>query len=365
MQPQNLLRTSLNLFFTLFLTSFVFSQEDSTQHPMKVVGGNIADPNAYPWVAQLLSDNDVVICGGSLIAPGWALTAGHCALNVGFLPAKVRLNPYSASNPQSSTETINISQIFVYPGFSLSGPNYHIDLCLLKLSNDAQTHAPVVIHTLEADTNLIGAGDWCKVLGWGSTDANGSQSDLMKEGEMEVISTQFCSTAYAGSFQYNIDSTICAGYLSGQTAVGAGAGDSGGPLFVLKNGTPLQVGVVSGGGGIITTDQLPGIYTKIFAAKNWIANTMNQSASLDELISEHVQLYFDGNQMVIESKMQVNETLQLSLFDAQGKEVQKENIRLDLGKNTYELNDPIPNGIYFVQLLGANQMWKQKLALFR
>lgn len=353
---------SLVSFFTLLYFSPFAQSVNQAENPEKIVGGQVADPNAYPWVVQLYLDNTFPICGASLVAPNWVITAGHCVQMTA--PNKVRLNPHSSTNPQASTEIIDIEQIFVFPGFDIGSTTYHPDVSLIKLTTPAQSHPAIPIMNQATDLNLIDAGDWCKVLGWGSTDQSGTQSDLMKESAMEIISPNFCQTAYPGTSMYEQDSTICAGYLSGQTAVGAGSGDSGGPLFVLKNGEPLLIGVVSGGGSIITTDELPGIYTKLYMVRDWIQATMNQSANVNELVQEHVQIYFNGHEIVLNSKMQLLEDVSFELYDIQGNRIQSEKTQLEVGEKHFGINQTLVNGIYFVTLQGSNFQSTQKISVF-
>jgi secreted trypsin-like serine protease len=47
----------------------------------RIVGGEEAIPNEFPWQAYLkveVSDDRFYLCGGSLIADQWILTAAHC-----------------------------------------------------------------------------------------------------------------------------------------------------------------------------------------------------------------------------------------------------------------------------------------------
>jgi secreted trypsin-like serine protease len=57
--------------------------ENIYEESMRVVGGNPADNNAWPWqiafFKRRVSDGVFTFfCGGSIIAPRWVLTAGHC-----------------------------------------------------------------------------------------------------------------------------------------------------------------------------------------------------------------------------------------------------------------------------------------------
>ena len=351
----------------LFNSSFLFSQvETPLEEPANVVGGVIADPSAYPWVAQLTTDGGSPVCGGSLIAPNWVLTAGHCALGP-TLPTKVRLNPHKTLSPQASTEIIDIEQMYVFPGYTINNNEYVPDICLLKLSSYAQSHDAIPFMSDASDLGLIEAGDWCKVLGWGSTNLMGAQSNTMKEGEMEIIGSAFCSTAYSGigATNYDQDSTICAGYLTGQNEVGAGAGDSGGPLFVLKNGDPLLVGVVSGGFLPITTADYPGIYTKVYTVRDWIQNTINLTATMNEVMTGHVQIYCTGNEIIIDSKMQSSDEMKMAIYDAQGKMVHAATFQLELGVMQLALDQTLVNGIYYVTVSSTDVHLNQKIGVFR
>jgi secreted trypsin-like serine protease len=43
----------------------------------QIIGGSNAALTQFPWQIYLIASN-AWLCGGSLIAPNWVLTAAHC-----------------------------------------------------------------------------------------------------------------------------------------------------------------------------------------------------------------------------------------------------------------------------------------------
>jgi len=46
----------------------------------RVIGGNNANSNSWPWQIVLYS-NGRAGCGGSIISPNWIVTAAHCVVD--------------------------------------------------------------------------------------------------------------------------------------------------------------------------------------------------------------------------------------------------------------------------------------------
>ena len=58
----------------------------------KIVGGDEAAENQFPWIVALFVD-DAWFCGGSLISENWVMTAAHCVEVNKLQSAKILLVP--------------------------------------------------------------------------------------------------------------------------------------------------------------------------------------------------------------------------------------------------------------------------------
>ena len=126
-----------------------------------IVGGTAAPDGKYPWQVRLYSNMDDTIgfCGGSIIAPQWVLTAGHCLIDsdavvVGY-----------GSNDRTKTKKIESEKIIVHPGY-IAGEK--ADLALVKLKQPIPDAAAISFADAAKEQALISAGATVTVTGWGA-----------------------------------------------------------------------------------------------------------------------------------------------------------------------------------------------------
>merc|ERR1712168_645162 len=77
----------------------------------KIVGGEEAEPNQWPWIVALFVDN-AWFCGGSLISENWVLTAAHCVDGASYFDIMA-----GAHNVRESNEPHRV-EITSYNGFT-------------------------------------------------------------------------------------------------------------------------------------------------------------------------------------------------------------------------------------------------------
>ena len=228
---------------------------------LRIIGGEIARKGKWPWQVALLNKNGEAVCGGTILAPGWILTAAHCLRGKLFVVA----GEHNLKRRKPFGE-IRVAGKFVHPEHDTETVDN--DFALLKLET------PLVydenIRPACLPERSLEIGEMGTILGWGKTRegvANGS--DVLREAEVPIAPHNQCRRLYK---EYLIsDNMICAGYKRGR--IDACAGDSGGPLLAQDKETKKWsvYGITSFGEGC---GQRPGVYAKVERALRWIRTTI-------------------------------------------------------------------------------------------
>ncbi|ELW53211.1 Transmembrane protease serine 2 [Tupaia chinensis] len=193
----------------------------------RIVGGSSAALGDWPWQVSLHVQG-IHICGGSIIAPDWIVTAAHCV--------EEPLN-----NPRYWTAFVGIlRQSFMFYGSGyriekvISHSNYdsnnkNNDIALMKLQTPLTFNDKVKPVCLPNPGLMLEPEQPCWISGWGAT--------------YEKV-------------------TCC-----------VPQGDSGGPLVTLKNNIWWLVGDTSWGSGCAKANR-PGVYGNMTVFTDWIYQQM-------------------------------------------------------------------------------------------
>ncbi|KAG7511665.1 urokinase-type plasminogen activator [Solea senegalensis] len=247
--------------------------ERSERRMNKVVGGSFTPIDSHPWVAAIYNRKRF-LCGGSLIAPCWVLTAAHCfekgdATNIRILSVylgKTAINETDAEREQSFT----VEKFIIHQRFNAS--TYDNDIALLKIKGSngrcAVKSASARTVCLPPSHTQLPAGFQCSVAGFGKERFSAwDYSQYLKKAEVNLISQTDCtSKSYYGDLITK--NMICAG--SPDWSTDACSGDSGGPLVCEVSGRMFLFGVVSWGENCAMKNK-PGVYTQITNYNKWIA----------------------------------------------------------------------------------------------
>ena len=254
--------------------------DSSTPGPLysepEIIGGEEAEPGAWPWMVALVYSNEPnaywgQFCGGALIHPRWVLTAGHCAENASPSDIDVVIGRHTLSS--SDGERISVMEIIEHPDYD--SWTLDSDLALLHLST-ASSHPTIPVVDV-GDSALFAPGILATVIGWGDTIGGSQPSypDALRQVSVPLVSNATCNApqSYNGDVTSNM---ICAGYSQG--GKDSCSGDSGGPLMVSNaqgNGW-MQAGIVSWGDGCAEANKY-GVYTRVVNFKSWIDSYVGAS----------------------------------------------------------------------------------------
>ncbi|XP_070850199.1 elastase-1-like [Chaetodon trifascialis] len=233
----------------------------------RVVGGEVAEPNSWPWQISLQyrsSNGWYHTCGGTLIQRGWVMTAAHCVDS--RRTYRVVLGDHDIYSTAGTEQAIAVREIHIHSGWDSSNVAGGDDIALLRLSSDATLNSFVQLGSLPPSGQVLPNNNPCYVTGWGRTATGGSLSAQLKEAYLPVVDHKTCSSK--GWWGSAIKTTmVCAG---GYDEAGCN-GDSGGPLNCLVNGKYVVHGIASFVSGYgCNTYQKPTVFTRVSAFIEWM-----------------------------------------------------------------------------------------------
>lgn len=260
----------LIIFLTLVVPGLIFSSIVRADTTPRIVGGNVAAENAYPFMARIYffnaSQNSFAPgCGGSIISERWILSAAHCFVNnTGATTPADDLRIVIGLNDLSNVPDNNIfriSRVVVHPNYQGNSN----DIALLEMSSP--TNIPP-IQIPSRSSNIPLNNEVVTVAGWGAISEGGQQSSELKEVDLATVSNAECLPFYPRAFDGNV--MVCArGNING--GEDSCQGDSGGPLFQERRGILVQTGIVSFGEGC-ARQRIPGVYARTTAFADWISS---------------------------------------------------------------------------------------------
>jgi len=214
-----------------------------TSATQDITGGTATTVGEFPNVVAILVGGG--ICTGTLVAPTWVLSAGHCVN-----PEVTHLADHAAvvASIQVIVGTVNaglpggtkVKAKETYdPGFSPQVYGVH-DISLIELASPVTSVTPAVVN-LDPTNSPIGTA--VTMVGYGATTGGGNPGKEFTVGDRASAK---CSDVVPASTGVTLDDgkVMCYSQADGKGVCG---GDSGGPAFAIIDGVPQVVAVTSFG----------------------------------------------------------------------------------------------------------------------
>uniref|UniRef100_UPI00398E539B transmembrane protease serine 2-like n=1 Tax=Pristiophorus japonicus TaxID=55135 RepID=UPI00398E539B len=248
----------------------------------RIVGGEAAELGDWPWQVSLHYKSRHV-CGASIIARNWIITASHCFFeDDSFRPFNWKVySGFISQRKLFGATRSSVSRIVTHQGYDSETNDY--DVALMKLSRSLEFTGnfsffpdkvrPACLPTFDQQ---FPHGTTCMITGFGLTEERAaSSSDILLEASVDIISHATCNqrSVYNGKITPRM---ICAGMLLG--GVDSCQGDSGGPLVCKVSGTWYLAGVTSWGIGCARTNK-PGVYAQVTQLTDWIFTQMEANSN--------------------------------------------------------------------------------------
>ncbi|XP_027697964.1 LOW QUALITY PROTEIN: probable threonine protease PRSS50 [Vombatus ursinus] len=249
----------------------------------RVLGGEESVPSKWPWHVSIQKDRKH-LCGGTIIARWWVLTAAHCVnINASFT---VLMGSIFLQEKSASIVRVPVKRVVIHPSYQevryWSWIGREDDVALLKLSQELKYNNSISPVCLPSPIFDLKVGSFCWLTGWGQTNISSSEGKAqsrktpivngLREAEIQVMSNDECDSRYheisevPSIVRIITPSMLCSDYSRGR---GFCLGDDGSPLVCKVDGTWFQAGIVSWTLGCAEKDT-PGVYSRVSEYALWI-----------------------------------------------------------------------------------------------
>ncbi|CAJ1461092.1 unnamed protein product [Effrenium voratum] len=277
----------------------------------RIVHGRDADECVWRWQVSLKSVSNGQFCGGTLVEPGWVLTAAHCLADVTSNCAvrnlRVEAGSWRRNEDLGKTKTSverRVKKIYVHPLYQQNVPHDY-DFALIQLDKAMPINECIGTACLPRSEEMPGTE--CSITGWGTVRSMGPTPEVLQEAGVQLLASSECEANYTETSDVITGSMLCATGMSDLGITDTCQGDSGGPLACKEDGRHVLRGVTSWGQGCAFPN-FPGVYSRVQTVMSWIddvlaAKVKKVSAQDEQELQDLGDLDFQGSMwQVVEGK---------------------------------------------------------------
>lgn len=227
----------------------------------RIIGGSDVPSGTYPWFVRFRNS---IICGGTLIAPFYVMTAAHCVYGRqeglkkwSSMQIGAACFPFlEGANCGQKVEDIGIDEIFIHDNFD--SRTFQNDIALIRLKSPSSIRPADIDYT--GISSFYYNGPELFAIGLGLLSEGGGAGTIpatLQHVQVNHVPDKSCIQTYKQeSLVFDPQSMFCANGPSKDAC----QGDSGGPLYdKLSNKVS---GIVSWGIGC-ARPTFPGVYTRV------------------------------------------------------------------------------------------------------
>jgi trypsin len=234
------------------------NDDADTDSRARIVGGTLAEDAEHPWTVSIRKVSTCGhFCGGSLVSPGWVVTAAHCIWKL--LPWDVFIVAGGRSSRRTpGDESVGVRSLIPHPNYNWCKRNFWNDIGLMRLERPVR-----VVRTFAQlpppSSHLQPLRGAVELVGFGKVEYRGPVSYRLHKINLQVLPEPACQKIY----RKNKPLMFCAG----EKGMDSCQGDSG--SGAVQQG--VLYGLVSHGRGC---GRLPGVYTDVRQFRDWLGEEM-------------------------------------------------------------------------------------------
>ncbi|XP_002164216.1 elastase-1 isoform X1 [Hydra vulgaris] len=235
-------------------------------HDARIIAGTISAPNSWIWQAAIYLYEELV-CGGTLIAPNYIITAAHCVIYAKKEGITITLGEHVRDTNEGSEQEHTVENIIIHNEYNDS--SLESDIAIIKLKKKVKINDDIGFACLPNEPPPTNAT--CYLTGWGLLTPGGISSNILNEAKMPIVSNKKCGEKNKNDLGTSkvTENMLCAGFENDNKVSGC-HGDSGGPFVCKKKNSWVLHGVLSWGSRFCDASHRYTVFTKVFNYMNWI-----------------------------------------------------------------------------------------------